>query len=298
MSTSIGDIIINSYVNEANYLWKTITTPFPENGINMFYWLIFISLFIWGLEIALPWRKNQRTFRKDFWLDFFYMFFNFYIFSLLVYAALSNVTLNAFGSLLASLGYEKGDVLIDLSGMHWAVELVIFFFIADFVQWLVHNALHRIPFLWKFHKIHHSVKEMGFAAHLRYHFLETFAYQSVKYIALVMIFGFSLENAFIVYAATILIGHLNHANLGWSYGPLKYLINNPKMHIWHHAKELPAAHQHGMNFGISLSCWDYIFGTAYIPHDGRDIELGFPNDEHYPDSFFGQVAEPFKAEKS
>ena len=264
----------------------------------MFYWLIFVSLFIWGLEIALPWRKNQRAFRKDFWLDFFYMFFNFYLFGLLVYGALSNVTLNALGSILAPLGYEKGDVLIDLSGMHWAVELVIFFFIADFVQWLVHNALHRIPFLWKFHKIHHSVKEMGFAAHLRYHFLETFAYQSVKYISLVMIFGFSMENAFIVYAATIVIGHLNHANLGWSYGPLKYLLNNPKMHIWHHAKEMPASHIHGMNFGISLSCWDYLFGTAYVPSDGRDIELGFPNDEHYPESFFGQVAEPFKAEKS
>lgn len=298
MSTNFGDIIINSYIGEANYLWKTITTPFPEHGINLFYWLILVSLLIWGLEIALPWRKNQRAFRKDFWLDFFYMFFNFYLFGLLVYGALSNLTLNALGSLLAPLGYQTGDVLIDFSGMHWTVELVIFFFIADFVQWLVHNALHRIPFLWKFHKIHHSVKEMGFAAHLRYHFLETFAYQIVKYISLVMIFGFSMENAFIVYSLTVVIGHLNHANLGWSYGPLKYVINNPKMHIWHHAKQVPPTHVHGMNFGISLSCWDYIFGTAYVPSDGRDIELGFPNDEHYPASFFGQVAEPFKAEKS
>ncbi len=297
MLTSYVDTFIQSYKGEWAYFWKTVTTPFPEGSINMFYLLIFASLFIWGLEIIVPWRKNQKAFRKDFWLDAFYMFFNFYIFNLLVYGALSNVTLKAFKSLLAPLGYEGGH-LIDFSGMNWILELIVFFFIADFVQWLVHNALHRIPFLWKFHKVHHSVKEMGFAAHLRYHFLETFVYQSVKYISLVMIFGFTLENAFIVYSSTVIIGHLNHANLNLNYGPLNYLFNNPKMHIWHHAKELPESHPYGMNFGISLSLWDYIFGTAYIPSDGRDIELGFPDDESYPESFVEQVIEPFKAKKA
>lgn len=264
----------------------------------MFYLLIFASLFIWGLEILIPWRKNQKTFRKDFWLDAFYMFFNFYFFNLLIYGALSNVSLKFFYSLLEPLGYEKGMHLIDFSGLPWVVDLILFFFIADFVQWGVHNALHRIPFLWKFHKVHHSVKEMGFAAHLRYHFLETFAYQSVKYISLIMIFGFSYQNAFIVYGLTVIIGHLNHANLNLDYGPLKYIFNNPKMHIWHHAKELPANHPKGMNFGISLSLWDYLFGTAYVPSDGRDIELGFQDDEAYPETFIDQVIEPFKPEKA
>lgn len=299
MSISYVDTIINSYKGEWGYFWKTVTTPFPEGSVNMFYLLIFASLFIWGLEIIVPWRKNQKTFRKDFWLDAFYMFFNFYFFSLLVYAALSNVSLKAFKSILSPLGYDGGN-LIDFHAMdlHWGVELLIFFLIADFVQWGIHNMLHRIPFLWKFHKIHHSVKEMGFAAHLRYHFLETFVYQSVKYISLVMIFGFKLEYAFIVYSLTVIIGHLNHANLDLNYGPLKYFFNNPRMHIWHHAKELPTNHSKGMNFGISLSCWDYIFGTAYIPSDGRDIELGFPNDESYPESFVEQVIQPFKEKKA
>ena len=297
MSISYVDTFVRTYQNEWAYFWKTVTTPFPEGSVNMFYLLIFASLVIWGLEIILPWRKNQKTFRKDFWLDAFYMFFNFYIFNLLVYGALSNVTLKAFKSVLAPLGYEGGH-LIDFSGLDWLLELTIFFLIADLVQWGVHNMLHRIPFLWKFHKVHHSVKEMGFAAHLRYHFLETFVYQSVKYISLVMIFGFTLENAFIVYSLTVIIGHLNHANLNWSYGPLKYVFNNPKMHIWHHAKEFPESHSKGMNFGISLSCWDYIFGTAYVPSDGRDIELGFSDDESFPESFVGQVIEPFKSDKA
>ena len=301
MSGSYVDTFVNSYERYWDYLVKTVTNPVTSDGfINGFYVLIFASLLIWGLEILTPWRKNQKAFRKDFWLDGFYMFFNFYIFNLLLYAALSNISLKAFYMLLAPFGVQKGEHLIDFHamGLHWAVELLIFFFIADFVQWCVHNALHRIPFLWKFHKIHHSVKEMGFAAHLRYHFLETFAYQAVKYIALSMIFGFTLENAFIVYTSTVIIGHLNHANLNWDYGPLKYILNNPKMHIWHHSKELPAEHPKGMNFGISLSLWDYLFGTAYVPSSGRDIELGFPKDEQYPKTFVGQVVEPFKPEKS
>ncbi|MFT5860927.1 MAG: sterol desaturase/sphingolipid hydroxylase (fatty acid hydroxylase superfamily) [Flavobacteriaceae bacterium] len=288
------EIFLSAYENIARYLWKTITHPFPSGKINGFYFLIAISLVIWMLEILIPWRKNQAKLRKDFWQDSFYMFFNFYLFGLLIYAALSSVSLQFFKDLLAPLGYEGGH-LIDFSDVQWGWQLLIFFFIADFIQWVIHNLLHRVPFLWKFHKIHHSVKEMGFAAHLRYHFLETFVYQSMKYISLSMIFGFSLSNAFIVYSLTVLIGHLNHANLGWSYGPLKYLLNNPKMHIWHHAKDLPAAHAKGMNFGISLSCWDYIFGTAHIPSDGRDIELGFPGDETFPESFAEQAIEPFKS---
>ncbi|MDG1659315.1 MAG: sterol desaturase family protein [Crocinitomicaceae bacterium] len=296
MSTDYIDIFLGAYESTARYLWKTVANPFPPDRINGFYFLIFISLLVWGLEIILPWRKKQAIFRKDFWQDSFYMFFNFYLFGLLIYAALSGVSVQLFTDLLSPLGYEGGH-LIDFSDLPWGWELLIFFFIADFVQWLVHITLHRVPFLWKFHKVHHSVKEMGFAAHLRYHFFETFIYQSFKYISLVMIFGFSLENAFIVYSLTVLIGHLNHANLNISYGPFKYLLNNPKMHIWHHAKQLPTSHKYGMNFGISLSCWDYIFGTNYIPSDGRDIELGFPDDEKYPESFIGQVIEPFKSKK-
>lgn len=296
MSSDYIDIIWEGYQNYASYIWKTITTPFPADKINGFYFLIFISLGIWSLEILVPWRKKQSIFRKDFWLDAFYMFFNFYIFNLLLYAALSKLTVVALEDVLRPLGYGGGN-LIDFSNLHWGLQLLLFFLISDFVQWIVHNLMHRIPFLWQFHKVHHSVKEMGFAAHLRFHFVETFAYQSVKYISLSMLFGFELQLAFIVYSATVLIGHLNHSNLKLDYGPLKYILNNPKMHIWHHSKKLPENHPKGINFGLSLSCWDYLFGTAHIPSDGRDIELGFPGDEQYPKSFLRQVIEPFKQKK-
>ena len=79
--------------------------------------------------------------------------------------------------------------------------------------------------------------------------------------------------------------------MAWDYGPLKYILNNPKMHIWHHSKIIPEG-KSGVNFGLSLSIWDYIFGTAYIPSDGRDIELGFEGDEDFPKDFGRQITYP------
>jgi sterol desaturase/sphingolipid hydroxylase (fatty acid hydroxylase superfamily) len=162
------------------------------------------------------------------------------------------------------------------------------FVLADFIQWNVHRLLHAVPWLWEFHKVHHSVKEMGFAAHLRFHWMETFVYKSIQYIPLAMI-GFGLQDFFILHMFTVLIGHLNHANLNLDYGPLRYVLNNPKMHIWHHAKQMPKGYANGINFAITLSLWDYLFGTAVIPSEGRDIELGFDGDEAFPQTFVGQL---------
>jgi sterol desaturase/sphingolipid hydroxylase (fatty acid hydroxylase superfamily) len=86
---------------------------------------------------------------------------------------------------------------------------------------------------------------------------------------------------------------LNHANINVDYGWLKYILNNPKMHIWHHSKELPAARKFGVNFGLTLSIWDYFFKTNYIPHSGRDIEIGFEGDERFPKGFIAQELYPF-----
>jgi sterol desaturase/sphingolipid hydroxylase (fatty acid hydroxylase superfamily) len=156
----------------------------------------------------------------------------------------------------------------------------------------VHILLHRVPWLWEFHKVHHSVEEMGFAAHLRYHWMETLLYKSILYIPLAMI-GFGLDDFFIVHATAIVIGHLNHANLYLPLGPLKYIFNSPQMHIWHHSYALPEGKK-GINYGLSLSIWDYIFKTDHIPYDGRDIPLGFKDVEKYPGGFLDQMIHPFR----
>jgi len=65
------------------------------------------------------------------------------------------------------------------------------------------------------------------------------------------------------------------------------------MHIWHHAYDIPKERKYGVNFGITLSIWDYLFRTNYIPSDGRDIKLGFPGDEDFPETFVGQNTHGF-----
>ncbi len=283
------NIFEDSYGGYFNYLVSEIANP---HLTNYFYWLLALSIVVLLFEIVLPWRKGQRVLRKGFWLDVFYIFFNFFLFSLIGYNALSNIGVNLFNDVLAWFGISN-IVAIELQSMPVWSQLLIMFVVADFIQWFVQVQLHKQPWLWKFHKVHHSVQEMGFAAHFRFHFMETIIYKSVQYIPLAMI-GFGIEQFFVVHMFSVFIGHLNHANLPWNYGWLGYIFNNPKMHIWHHSKQLPPSHRDGINFGISLSIWDYLFKTAYIPNDGQNIDLGFDDVEDYPQDFLGQLTRPFK----
>ena len=283
------ELIATSYSGYFNYLINEILQP---NWSNYFYGLIIISLVVFVLELLFPWRKNQAVLRKDFWLDLFYLFFNFFLLNLVILIALSNVTEKVFNDFLGVFNLQLASIqLFSVATLPKVISLLIFFIIADFVQWNTHRMLHKIPFLWNVHKTHHSVKEMGFAAHFRYNWIEPIIYKLLLYVPIALIGGFSLEDVFIVHFISIAIGHLNHANLGWDYGFLKYIFNNPKMHIWHHSKKIP--NKTGMNFGISLSIWDYIFKTNYIPKNGRDIELGFENDEKFPSAFINQELYPF-----
>ncbi len=330
------ELFLEGYKGYAGYLWYEITHPSFK---NYFYWLIVVSLFFFVLEVVIPWRKKQAVLRKDFWLDGFYMFFNFFLFSLIIYSAASNVVVNLFNDGIKAI--TDGFDLQALNPMNswpvWAI-LLVGFIVRDFVQWWVHRLLHRFDWLWQFHQVHHSVEEMGFAAHLRYHWMENVVYRTLEYIPLALL-GIGLHDFFIIHIFTLAWGHYNHSNISVNHrftgalvfgligiilsqnllgfyfvetptlitsllwiagaagigylliGPvMKYIFNSPEMHIWHHSYELPEERRYGINFALTLSVWDYLFGTAYIPHNGKDIRLGFPGIEHFPDSFQEQIA--------
>ena len=329
------DIFVNDTAGYANYLWYEITHPSFK---NYFYWLIAVSLIFLILEVLIPWRKNQKFIRKDFFLDAFYMFFNFFIFSLIIYNGASSVVVNLFNDGIKAI--SGGFDLQALNPMNswpiWAV-LLTGFLVRDFVQWWIHRLLHKFEWLWQFHKVHHSVEEMGFAAHLRFHWMETVVYRTLEYIPLALL-GIGLHDFFIIHIFTLSWGHFNHSNISldgkitggivgvlvgtilannllditiiqeptivssslillaciaigaFALGPfMKKLFNSPEMHIWHHSLELPEDRHTGINFGLTLAIWDYIFGTAYVPHSGRDIPLGFPGIESFPQSFANQT---------
>ena len=329
------ETFINGYKSYFNHLiYNEILNP---SWHSYFYWLLLVSAFFFIIEYLSPWRKKQAKFRKDFWLDFFYMFFNFFLFWFVIYNAVSDVGVQLFKDFLALFGITN---LVAIEVQSWSLwgHLLLGFVVRDFVQWNIHRLLHRFEFLWEFHKVHHSVEEMGFAAHLRYHWMENVVYRTLEYIPLAMI-GIGLNDFFIIHIFTLAVGHYNHSNISisgrvtggvfgflvglfivsqWGYAELweeaglilgttlvgigvlgrfmKYIFNSPEMHIWHHAYELPEDRKYGMNFGLTLACWDYIFGTACIPHNGRDIRLGFPNIEEFPKDFIQQNLHGFRKE--
>jgi sterol desaturase/sphingolipid hydroxylase (fatty acid hydroxylase superfamily) len=327
------DSFVNGYWGYANYLWNEITHP---HWHNYFYWLLLVSLFFFAVEWITPWRKDQPKFRKDFWMDFFYMFFNFFLFSLIIYNAASNVIVDLFNDGIKALTGFNLQASNPLSGAPMWVILLVGFVVRDFIQWWVHRLLHSNSTLWEFHKVHHSVEQMGFAAHLRYHWMENVVYRTIEYIPLALL-GVGLYDFFIIHIFTLAIGHYNHSNItvpGYVTGGIlgmligiaiassafdinilpqpslvnvslvlvgttvfgsvilgpimKKLFNSPEMHIWHHAHDMPETHPNGINFGLSLAIWDYIWGTAHIPYEGRDIKLGFPGVEEFPHDFIGQ----------
>lgn len=282
------EIIVGSYTGYFNYLLSEILKP---SWHNYFYWLLGLSLAVWTLEIVFPWRKNQAAIRHDFWVDAFYMFFNFFLFSLIAYNAISNVAVQAFNDFLEIFGI-KNLVAINVANWQAWLQLLTLFIMRDFVQWNVHRLLHKVPWMWEVHKVHHSIEEMGFAGHLRYHWMENVIYRTLEYIPLAMI-GFGIEDFFIVHIFTLAVGHLNHANIYLPLGPLKYIFNSPQMHLWHHAEELPKERMNGVNFGITLSIWDYIFGLNYVPKEDGTIKLGFDNMAKFPKTFWSQLTYSF-----
>lgn len=286
-----------TYINETsdyvNWLWRQITIDSGSLYNNYFWFLGLISLFFFFLEVVIPWRKKQPVFRKDFWLDAFYMYFNFFIFYIIIFYWLQNSGTRIASNTINFLGIQN-PLASGIQELNLFWKSIIALIIQDFTHWNIHRLLHKVPFLWRFHRVHHSVKQMGFAAHLRFHWMESIIYKAITFLPLYIFFGFDEIDFFYLHLFTIIWGHFNHTNINIPLGPFKYIFNSPQMHIWHHAKALPNEHPKGVNFGLTLSIWDYLFGTNYQPENGRDIKLGFEGDENYPKGFFRQIVNGFR----
>jgi sterol desaturase/sphingolipid hydroxylase (fatty acid hydroxylase superfamily) len=282
-------IIGEAYAGYAQYFFNEIIHP---SWHNYFYWLVVASIVIFFAEKFFPWRKNQPTIHEHLGLDIFYLFWNYFLFSLVAYNAISMVGVQIFKDFLAIFGIQNMVAISVADWPKWGQLLFIFVF-RDFMQWAIHRLLHHVDWMWEFHKVHHSTRIMGFAALMRYHWMENVIYRSLEYIPLAMI-GFGINDFFIVHIFTLITGQLGHANLYLPLGKLKYLLNGPQMHLLHHARQFPASHPNGFNFGITLSIWDYLFNTNYWPENNENLEIGLPDAEDFPENFKGQILKPFQ----
>jgi sterol desaturase/sphingolipid hydroxylase (fatty acid hydroxylase superfamily) len=126
--------------------------------------------------------------------------------------------------------------------------------------------------------------------------MEIVVYQGLTYLPLVTL-GAGSSVILAVAVLSTVVGHLIHANLNLTWGPARFLINSPRMHVWHHDLQWPASRPHGVNFGIVFSAWDWLFGTAHwpSPHEAPDLQpshLGFPGMAEYPRGLFGRFFYP------
>ncbi len=246
-----------------------------------FHYLAGLAALFVVLERAWPRASGQKLLRKGWLSDLAYLVFNSRYAGLL----LGYLTVAWIGRVDAVLPAPW------LADWPWWAQFTVLLVAVDFLKWCVHNLLHRVPWLWEFHKVHHSIVDMDWIGNWRFHWVEAAVYSTLLYVPSVVL-GAQGEVALAVGVCDTLIAHFAHANLRWHIGWLKYVINSPEMHIWHHNH--PEAGPINRNFGLTLSIWDWIFGTAYVPpHDpGR---LGFEGIEAYPRSLPGQWMVPFTA---
>ena len=249
-------------------------------------WLLGISAAFVLLEAAFPWRKGQRPLRPGWLRDVGFLALNGHVFSLLT-AGLTGAVAAA-----ATRGLQSLGVRLDpspLADWPFLAQFCVFLVLADFLQWCIHNLLHRVPWLWAFHKVHHSIDTMDWIGNWRFHWMEIVVYKSLQWLPLAWLDA-SPGAVFAVAVVTTVWGDFNHANLDVGLGRLGYVLNSPRMHLWHHDQSSEGGV--AKNFGVVFSLWDHVFGTAYWPRERSPERLGYPGMEEMPRTLHGELLWP------
>ena len=254
--------------------------------MSYLHWLLGISAAFIVIERLFPWRRRQPALRRGWLRDVGFLALNGHFFSVGTAALTGAIALLATRA-LHSLGFPLDGS--PLARWPFLAQFLFFLVLADFLQWCVHNLLHRVPWLWAFHKVHHSITTMDWIGSWRFHWMEILFYKSLQWLPLVLL-NASPEAVSAVAVVTTAWGDFNHANVDVGLGRLGHVLNNPRMHLWHHdqSSEGGAA----KNFGIVFSLWDFLFGTAYWPRQRSPERLGYPGMEEMPETFAGEVLWP------
>jgi sterol desaturase/sphingolipid hydroxylase (fatty acid hydroxylase superfamily) len=221
----------------------------------------------------------------------------------------TNWSLSAIDSAVVQLLFGAAAVgaAIDASGRGWGLfaavdwplwaEIAVTLLALDFAIWFQHVIMHKVPVLWRVHRVHHADRDIDVTTGIRFHPVE---------IALSMLFKIGLVYALGAPAVAVLAFEVilngaamfNHANLRLPRGvdrALRLLIVTPDMHRVHHSVQ---RREHDSNYGFNLSVWDRLFGT-YTPqpeggHEGMRIGLEGHQDAG-PTGLLWSLRFPFRA---
>ena len=178
-----------------------------------------------------------------------------------------------------------------LAQQPWPLQLLQMLLIADLLAYFTHRAFHR-GWLWRFHAIHHSSTHVDWLSSVRLHPVNDLLTRLAQAIPIVLLgFDPTLLAAYVpiltFYALFV------HANVPWSFGPLRYVLASPAFHRWHHAADEQGLNR---NFAGLFPFIDVAFGTFYMPRHAPE-RFGIPDDD-VPPTIAAQLVYPFRRRAS
>ncbi|WP_228124630.1 sterol desaturase family protein [Glaciimonas soli] len=234
------------------------------------------------IEKLFPLYKKQAVFRKEWQTDMVHFAVNHFIIGLAL-LVVNFFIHRIFGWMV------HADFQVMIASIPVLPQLFLCILVADLMQYGAHRAYHEIPFFWRFHAVHHSVKTMDWLAGSRQHMLELITTR-VLVLGPLFVLGFDKS---VVDMYIIVVGFqavFNHSNVHLPWGPLKYIFVTPDFHHWHHSSEAEAIDK---NYAAHFAFIDYFLGTAVKSTRAFPEEYGVVGD-YMPDGFLKQQAFPFK----
>jgi lathosterol oxidase len=161
--------------------------------------------------------------------------------------------------------------------------------VADLCGYFCHRAFHQLPWLWRFHQIHHSSRALDWLAGSRLHIADILVTRAAGFAALYAA-GFSEAATYAYLTFVSFHAVFIHANVRFDFGALRWLIVTPQFHHWHHSAEREAIDR---NFAVHLPFIDRLFGTLHLPGSRWPERYGIAGDP-VPEGFGSQLLYPFR----
>jgi sterol desaturase/sphingolipid hydroxylase (fatty acid hydroxylase superfamily) len=237
------------------------------------------------LEHLFAMHEGKKIFRPAWKLDLFYAVCN----AIITKVGLAVVIIGTI--YLASL-LVPSSLSATVAGLPLWFQVVVAVILSDLGFYTVHRLFHKIPWLWKFHAVHHSIETLDWLAGHRVHPVDQILTKGASLVP-VFALGFS-DTAVVIYSGLyIWQSMLLHSNVNVNLGPLRYVLALPQFHHWHHADH-PEAHD--KNFAGQLAFLDFLFGTHHLP--GKAIPERYGTSTPVPPDYTGQLLFPFKPDPS
>jgi len=256
-------------------------------GFDWFLLDLFVMTIVFvPLERIWPLHPQQSTFRPEWTTDTFYFVATHLPTQLITFLMLLPAT-------FASKWLAIPALMKTVGSLPFIVQLPLAIVVADLSQYATHRAFHKIPFLWRFHSIHHSIKTMDWIAGSRSHFVDILLTRGLILIPMTLV-GFS-QSAMAGYLVFVSF-HATFCHTDFRPRPIwlePYFVT-VRYHHWHHAAHAEAV---DVNFAIHLPFIDKIFGTYYLPKDVWPQRYGLINSS-VPAGFFAQFLAPFVPKKA